>query len=99
MISNSKDIAFAELGDTYEPRLHRLQQAIRHRAVHENKPIPPPFEMIIKFMHPPREILNNSALSWKNVQNAADIKKGKLSSGIYAMLLIIYQSPPKDHVS
>lgn len=62
--------------DAYSPQLHRLNHAIRLRAVHPNKPIAPPPEILTKFTKPPQELLEKVKPTLDKLHEVADVKKG-----------------------
>lgn len=64
--------------DTYNPTLHRVNQAIRFRAIHPDKPVPPPYDILIKYMNPPDELMEKAMPIIERVRVAADVKKGML---------------------
>lgn len=61
--------------DTYSPVLHRINQAIRRRAVQPDEPVQPPAEILIKYSHPPAELVQASKTQLENLISAADVKK------------------------
>ena len=63
--------------DTYSSVLHRIDQAVRWRAVHPNDPIPPPYDILVKYTNPPEELVNKSKRRLEKLIAAADVKKGK----------------------
>ena len=66
--------------DTYSPVLHRIDQAVRWRAVHPNEPIPPVYEILTKYSKPPEQLLAKAKRQLEKLVAAADVKKGKLDS-------------------
>jgi ATP-dependent DNA helicase 2 subunit 2 len=74
--------------ETYSPVLHRMDQAVRWRAVHPNEPIPPPYEILTKFAQPPQELLNLAKKNLESLTTAADVKKG------YSYLKIFLRTAP-----
>ena len=62
--------------DTYSPILHRINQAIKRRAVRPGEPIPPPAEILIKYSQPPEELVKKSEENLSKLVAAANIKKG-----------------------
>ena len=66
-----------QIQDTYSPVLHRIDQAVRWRAVHPNDLIPPPYEILVRYSHPPEELINKSKRRLERLVTAADVKKGK----------------------
>ena len=62
--------------DTFSPVLHRIDQAIRWRAVHPTEEIPPPYEILTKYSAPPAELVKQAQPRIEALRNAADLKKG-----------------------
>ncbi|KAL9101015.1 MAG: hypothetical protein Q9163_003681 [Psora crenata] len=61
--------------DTYSPVLHRIDQAVRWRAVHPSEPIPPPYEILTRYTKPPESLVRKSGHSLEKLMAAADVKK------------------------
>ncbi|KAK3078793.1 hypothetical protein LTS18_006604, partial [Coniosporium uncinatum] len=66
---------YAALEDTYSPALHRINQAIRWRAVHPTEEVPPPYEILTKYMNPPEDLIKNAQPHLDKLIAAADVKK------------------------
>ncbi len=64
--------------ETYSPILHRLDQAVRWRAVHPHEPIPPPYDVLTRYSKPPDELVAQSKRRLEKLVAAADVKKGKI---------------------
>jgi ATP-dependent DNA helicase 2 subunit 2 len=62
--------------DTYSPILHRINQAIKRRAVRPDEPVQPPAEILIKYSHPPEDLVKKSEAQLGKLVAAANIKKG-----------------------
>ena len=77
LTSPSKPTEYMQIQDTYSPVLHRIDQAVRWRAIHPNDPIPPPYEILVRYSHPPEELVNKSKRRLERLVAAADVKKGK----------------------
>jgi len=61
--------------DTFSPVLHRINGALRYRAAHPNKPVPPPAEILTRYSQPPTELTQRAQDSLANLANTANIKK------------------------
>ena len=72
---DGEETEYAALDDTYSPMLHRINQVIKNRAVHSNAEPPPPTDILVKYMHPPAELLKQSQRSLDKVVKTADVKK------------------------
>ncbi len=60
----------------YNPTIHRMNQAIRARAVDPDAPIGPPAEILLRFSNPPHKILEKAKSEIEALIDAAEIKKG-----------------------
>ena len=65
-----------EIQDTYSAVLHRINQAVRWRAVHPIEPFPPPFDILVKYSNPPEELVKKAKRRLEKLVVAADVKKG-----------------------
>lgn len=64
------------IDDSYSPVLHRIDNAIRARAIHSDQPILPPSERLTKYSHPPEDLIQNSQKHLEKLIEIADVKKG-----------------------
>ncbi|EAU32303.1 conserved hypothetical protein [Aspergillus terreus NIH2624] len=72
---NSDPIEGLPIEDSFSPVLHRINAAIRSRAIHPNEPIPPPSERLTKFSHPPDELVEKSKKYLEKLMEVAEVKK------------------------
>lgn len=77
-LTTSRDLVDARfpIEDSFSPVLHRINAAIRSRAVHPNDPIPPPAKTLTQFSQPPEQVLQNAERHLKKLIEVADVKKG-----------------------
>ncbi|QKX56594.1 uncharacterized protein TRUGW13939_03699 [Talaromyces rugulosus] len=61
--------------DSFSPLLHRLEQAIRWRAIHPNEPLPPPSKKLTQFSKPPEEVQARAKKYLDRIIKTADVKK------------------------
>ncbi|KAI9882434.1 MAG: mitochondrial import inner membrane translocase subunit TIM14 [Watsoniomyces obsoletus] len=61
--------------DTFSPVLHRIDQAVRRRAVHPSEPIPPADEILTRFSKPPDALIQKARRQLDHLMITADIKK------------------------
>lgn len=64
------------IDDSFSPLLHRLDSAIRYRAVHPEDPILEPSDRLIEFSHPPEDMIKRSQPYLTKLISTADVKKG-----------------------
>lgn len=62
--------------DAFSPVLHRLDHAVRWRAVHPTKPVPPPYEILTRYSKPPEELVAKSKRKLEKLVAAANVKEG-----------------------
>jgi ATP-dependent DNA helicase 2 subunit 2 len=66
--------------DTFSPVLHRINQAIRRRAVKPDEGVTPPADILTKWANPPPELVSQSNPILEKLIKAADLKKGMFVS-------------------
>lgn len=76
LIHCSNPSEYMPMTDTFSPILHRIDQAVRWRAVHPTEPIPPPYEILTRYSQPPEEAVSRSKRKLEKLMAAADVKKG-----------------------
>jgi ATP-dependent DNA helicase 2 subunit 2 len=62
--------------DTYSPIVHRVNQAVKQRAIKPNEKVLPPAEILVKYSNPPEDLLEKSTAQLKRLIAIADVKKG-----------------------
>ena len=68
---------YMPINDTYSPVLHRIDQAVRWRAIHPNEPIPPVYDILTKYSKPPDQLVAKAKRQLEKLVAAADVKKGR----------------------
>lgn len=76
---------YMTIEDTYSPVLHRINQAIRRRAVKPDEGVTPPADVLTKWANPPPELVSQSNASLERLVKAADLKKGMTASSLVPM--------------
>ncbi|KAL1296994.1 hypothetical protein AAFC00_004590 [Neodothiora populina] len=66
---------YMNIDDTFSPVLHRINQVIRHRAIHPTKPLPPVPEILTKYSTPPATLTDRAQPLVSKILDAADLKK------------------------
>ncbi|KAI9816454.1 MAG: ATP-dependent DNA helicase II subunit 2 [Pycnora praestabilis] len=66
---------YMAMDDTFSPVLHRINQAIRWRAVHPTEAIPPPYEILTRYSKPPADLATANQALLERLITAADVKK------------------------
>ncbi|KAF2433192.1 SPOC domain-like protein [Tothia fuscella] len=66
---------YARMEEAFSPKLHRINQALKFRAVNETDEVPPPWESIIRYSNPPTKLLEQAQAAIDDVIRTSDIKK------------------------
>ncbi|KAF7718434.1 Uncharacterized protein PECH_005915 [Penicillium ucsense] len=61
--------------DSYSPLLHRIEAAVRYRAVHPNDPVLEPSEQLTKLAHPSQVLIERSSPYLEKLVQASNVKK------------------------
>lgn len=75
LTSSSNPTEYAPIDESYNPIIHRINQAIRHRAVHPEEPIQPTAEILLRFSQPPEDILSHIKKQVDTLIKKSDVKK------------------------
>ncbi|KAM7202081.1 ATP-dependent DNA helicase, partial [Naviculisporaceae sp. PSN 640] len=70
-----KPAEYAPIEDLYNPVIHRLNQAIRSRAVDPDGDIEAPAAILLRFSHPPEKLLEKAKPEIDSLVDAAEVKK------------------------
>jgi hypothetical protein len=73
--------------DVYSPVIHRINQAIAYRAVHPNRPLPPPANILLKYSNPPEDLVKGSEKVRQKMIEVFNVKKGILSISVNLLLV------------
>lgn len=68
---------YAAIDETYNPIIHRINQAIRQRAVDPEGPIDPVPPILVRYAAPPDDLVEKSKSQVETLITAAQVKKGK----------------------
>ena len=63
------------MDDTFSPVLHTIEGAIKYRAIHPDRPVPPKPEAFLAYSRQPEELQQRSKGSLSRLIKAADVKK------------------------
>lgn len=63
--------------DNYNPSIHRINLAVKWRAVHPEQPIPKPPAMLLRFISPPEDLIAKVQGKIDHLIQNAGVKKGK----------------------
>jgi ATP-dependent DNA helicase 2 subunit 2 len=70
-----EEAEYAPIDETYSPMLHRINQVIKHRAVHHDAAPPEPMEILTKYSQPPEDLVQQNKKALDRLIQAADVKK------------------------
>jgi ATP-dependent DNA helicase 2 subunit 2 len=70
------------MDDSYSPLLHRIEQAVRWRAIRPNEPLPPPSNKLTQLSKPPADLQARAKKYLDQIIAAGDVKKGDFSTPI-----------------
>jgi ATP-dependent DNA helicase 2 subunit 2 len=65
---------YAALDETFSPKLHRLHQVIKHRAIFPDKEPPEPHDILLRYANPPADLIQQAKPALTRLKDAADVK-------------------------
>ncbi|KAK3990634.1 ATP-dependent DNA helicase [Cladorrhinum sp. PSN332] len=68
-------VDYAPIDEVYNPVIHRINQAIRTRAVDPDAAIGPPAEILMRFSKPPEKLIKKAKPEIEALIDAAELKK------------------------
>lgn len=66
---------YATMDEVYNPKIHRLNQVIKHRAIYPDAEPPPLYEILTRYSRPPGGLVKKAQSALERVIEAADVKK------------------------
>ncbi|EQL02716.1 hypothetical protein G6O67_003177 [Ophiocordyceps sinensis] len=66
---------YAPIGQTYNPSIHRINHAVRMRAVHPEKPIPETPAILLRYSSPPKDLVERVQSRIDALIGVAEVKK------------------------
>ncbi|EHK41263.1 hypothetical protein TRIATDRAFT_295201 [Trichoderma atroviride IMI 206040] len=66
---------YATIDEIYNPAIHRINHAIKQRAVHPERPVPEIPPVLLRFAAPPTELVETVQATIDSLIKAADVKK------------------------
>ncbi|KAK0722931.1 SPOC like C-terminal domain-containing protein [Lasiosphaeria miniovina] len=69
-----KPAEYAPIDELYNPVLHRVNQAIKARAVHPDEPLAPPADILLRFQYPPEKLVKEAKFEIESLIEAAEVK-------------------------
>lgn len=66
---------YASIDEIYNPAIHRINHAIKQRAIYPEKPVPEIPPVLLRFAAPPTELVETVQATIDSLIKAADVKK------------------------
>ncbi|KAH6897257.1 SPOC like C-terminal domain-containing protein [Thelonectria olida] len=66
---------YAPIDDTYNPLIHRINHAVKTRAIHPAKPIPETPSILLRYAQPPDDLIEKVQRKIDALTEAAEVKK------------------------
>lgn len=73
--SSSEPAEYAPIDDTFNPTIHRINHAVKSRAVYPEKPIPDTPSILLRFASPPDDLIEKVQSKIDALVEVADVKK------------------------
>lgn len=73
-----KPAEYMPFDDTYNPTIHRINQAVRERAIYPDQELSAPAPMLRQFQNPPESLISETESKLKKLVAVADVKQGML---------------------
>ncbi|ETS79814.1 ATP-dependent DNA helicase II subunit 2 [Pestalotiopsis fici W106-1] len=70
-----RTLEYAAVDDTFSPPLHRVNQVVRHRAIHADKPVPPMPPILVKYRIPDHDLVEKAKSKLDDLIATAEVKK------------------------
>lgn len=74
--SSREPAEYAPIDDTFNPTIHRINHAVKSRAVYPEKPIPDTPSILLRFASPPEDLIEKVQSKIDALVEVADVKKG-----------------------
>lgn len=74
--SRDRTMEYAAVEDVYCPHLHRINQVVRHRAIYGGNTIPPIPPILLKYSHPPEDLVEKCRPVLEDLIETAAVKEG-----------------------
>lgn len=74
--SRREPAEYAPIDDTFNPTIHRINHAVKSRAVYPEKPIPDTPSILLRFASPPEDLIEKVQSKIDALVEVADVKKG-----------------------
>lgn len=76
-VLNRNPAEYVPVEDTYNPSIHRINHAVKSRAVHPHMPIPDTPSILLRFASPPEDLIEKVQGRIDTLIELAEVKKGE----------------------
>lgn len=77
-LTNDREPAeYVPIEDTFNPLIHRINHAVKHRAIHPERPVPSVPPILLRFSAPPDDLIEKVQSKVDMLVETAEVKKGK----------------------
>jgi ATP-dependent DNA helicase 2 subunit 2 len=81
---NRNPTEYAPTDETFNPTIHRVNNAVKMRAAHPDKPVPETPASLLRFSAPPEDLVEKVQSRIDSLIELAEIKKGTSSLNLAA---------------
>lgn len=92
---NSDPAEYMPIDESYNPSIHRINQAVRTRAVRPDSSVPDTRPILLQFSEPPEDLISKVQGRIDALVEAAEVKKGKKSISNRSSCANQWPVPPK----
>ena len=78
-MTGSEPAEYAPIDDSYNPSIHRINNAVKSRAVHPEAPVGPIPEILMRFSSPPQDLIEKVQSRVDSLIETAEVKNGTLT--------------------
>lgn len=78
--SRSDPDEYVSIDETFNPTVHRVNHAVKSRALHPERPVPDVPSILLRFSHPTQDLIETVQRKVDALVEAADVKKGSFQS-------------------
>jgi hypothetical protein len=75
---SSEPAEYVPIDDAFNPSIHRINHAVKARAIHPDGPVPSIPPLLTRFAAPPEDLISKVQGRIDSLIQAAEVKKGNL---------------------
>jgi hypothetical protein len=69
---------YISIGESFNPSIHRINNAVKTRAAHPNQPLPEIPQTLLRFSAPAQDLIERVQNQIDGLVEAAEVKKGEV---------------------